>query len=94
MLKSHTCNRCVAHFDPNADPDASAAWCGDCVREMKSLANEAEKYQNAIRSGDVNVRCESPEDARKNRMAIRRRYGHNPGNADTKMKTWRDKRKT
>ena len=93
MLNS-TCSRCVGHYDANADDDATAVFCGRCTRELNAMRDDAADYQYKITSGDANVRCETPEDARRNRAAIRRRYGHNPGNADTKMVTHRDKRKT
>ena len=87
-----TCSRCVTHYDPNADPDASATFCGDCARKLATLSREAETYQQQIKSGDANVKPLNKADALKNRQAIRRRYGHNPGNADTRMVTHRDKK--
>lgn len=88
-----TCSRCVAHYAPNADADASGIFCGDCTRRLKRQESDAETYQQQIASGHPGVIPETEADGRKVRAAIRRRYGHTLENADTKMVTHRDKKR-
>lgn len=85
------CFKCMAIYMPVKGN--GAIHCPMCEVAHRDAVGAAEKYQNAIRSGDANVRPLNEADALKNRQAIRKRYGHNPGNADTRMVTHRDVKK-
>ena len=90
MNLQRQCCKCMALYTPVKG--SGMIHCAMCEVAQREAAEAAETYQRKINSGDANVRCESPEDARRNRAAIRKRYGHTPGTADTKMVTHRDKK--
>ncbi len=88
MSLQNQCCKCMALYTHK--PDDSAIHCPPCAAAQREAAEAAETYQRRIKAGDINVCPENPADHRTVRRIIKRRLTTEP---DTRMSTWRDKKK-
>lgn len=84
-MMQRNCCKCMAVFTPVMG--GNNTFCPQCVVKLREGAAEAEKYQQQIAAGDVNVTPNNDADRQRLKSAIRKRLSNSIRDCEYKHST-------